>query len=195
MLCLLRHQTEAVPQYISGRTSYLRIRLAFHPYPQLIRAFCNRHRCGPPRSVRNASAWPWVAHAVSGLPGATIVALFRLAFAMAPAVTALTGPRRVTRRVILQKARCQARSPPTAWKHTVSGSISLPSPGYFSPFPHGTLRYRSCVVASLGRWSPQLPTRFFVPGRTQDGVADGRGCPTRLSRSLVRYSKPLRERH
>ena len=27
---------------------------------------------------------------------------------------------------------------PTACKHTVSGSISLPSPGFFSPFPHGT---------------------------------------------------------
>ena len=29
-------------------------------------------------------------------------------------------------------------SPPTACKRTVSGSISLPSPGFFSPFPHGT---------------------------------------------------------
>ena len=28
--------------------------------------------------------------------------------------------------------------PPTACKHTVSGTISLPSPGFFSPFPHGT---------------------------------------------------------
>ena len=28
----------AEPQSISGRTSYLRVRLAFHPYPQLIRA-------------------------------------------------------------------------------------------------------------------------------------------------------------
>ncbi len=27
---------------------------------------------------------------------------------------------------------------PTASTHTVSGSISLPSPGFFSPFPHGT---------------------------------------------------------
>ena len=26
----------------------------------------------------------------------------------------------------------------TACKQTVSGTISLPSPGYFSPFPHGT---------------------------------------------------------
>ena len=38
---------EAVPKYISGRTSYLRVRLAFHPYPQLIPAFCTRHGFGP----------------------------------------------------------------------------------------------------------------------------------------------------
>ncbi len=29
-------------------------------------------------------------------------------------------------------------SAPTACTHTVSGSFSLPSPGFFSPFPHGT---------------------------------------------------------
>ena len=27
---------------------------------------------------------------------------------------------------------------PTACVHKISGSISLPSPGFFSPFPHGT---------------------------------------------------------
>ena len=32
----------------------------------------------------------------------------------------------------------QNKSAPTACTHTVSGSISLPSPGFFSPFPHGT---------------------------------------------------------
>ena len=30
------------------------------------------------------------------------------------------------------------RPAPAACTHTVSGSISLPSPGFFSPFPHGT---------------------------------------------------------
>src|SRR6056300_1907980 len=30
------------------------------------------------------------------------------------------------------------RRAPTACTHTVSCSISLPSPGFFSPFPHGT---------------------------------------------------------
>ena len=35
----------------------------------------------------------------------------------------------------LKQFRCWAL---TACTHTVSGSISLPSPGFFSPFPHGT---------------------------------------------------------
>jgi hypothetical protein len=43
------HKTilNAVPKYISGRTSYLRVRLAFYPYPQLIPAFCTIHGFGP----------------------------------------------------------------------------------------------------------------------------------------------------
>jgi hypothetical protein len=154
----------AAPPCISGRTSYLRVRLAFHRYPQLIRNFCNSYRCGPSRPITGAAAWPWVAHTVSGLPAATN-ALFTLGFPRAPAETALTGPLLVTRRVILQKARDHrvARRRPTAltaWMRSVSGTVSLPSPGYFSPFPHGTVRYRSQPVGSLGPWSAPLPTRF-----------------------------------
>src|SRR5262249_23503474 len=80
----------AAPQCISGRTSYLRFRLAFHPYPHVIRAVCNPHRFGPPRAVMHASPCTWVAQAVSGLPPATI-ALFTLAFTLAPRVTRLTS--------------------------------------------------------------------------------------------------------
>jgi hypothetical protein len=58
--------------------------------------------------------------------------------------------------------------PLTAHQQTVSGSLSLPSPGVFSPFPHGTLRYRSLWLFSLGAWSPLLPTRFLVSGGTHD---------------------------
>jgi hypothetical protein len=58
-------------------------------------------------------------------------------------------------------------TPSTAWKRTVSGSISLPSPGCFSPFPHGTVRYRSLRVCSLGEWAPQLHTALHVCGATQ----------------------------
>ena len=38
----------------------------------------------------------------------------------------------------MQKARSHPLRAPTACKRTVSGSISLPCSGYFSPFPHGT---------------------------------------------------------
>ena len=61
----------AVPQYISGRTSYLHVRLAFHPYPQLIPHFCNNGGCEPRRPITVASLWSWVAHVVSGRIGAT----------------------------------------------------------------------------------------------------------------------------
>ncbi len=98
-------------------------------------------------------------------------ALFTLGFPRAPAVAALTGPRAVTRRVILQKAhdhRAILRWPAAliAWTQSVSGSLSLPSPGCFSPFPHGTVHYRSRRVHSLGTWSPPLPTRFRESGST-----------------------------
>jgi hypothetical protein len=122
-------------------------------------------------------------------------ALFRLAFATAPAVTALTWRQRVTRRLILQKARRHTlrsqhprrgltfgphAQPPkgeprpigikrrhsasTACRHTVSGSISLPSPGIFSPFPHGT-----CTLSvarkylALGGGPPCFPQDFPCP--------------------------------
>ncbi len=38
----------------------------------------------------------------------------------------------------MQKARRHPNGAPTACKRMVSGSLSLPYSGYFSPFPHGT---------------------------------------------------------
>ena len=45
--------------------------------------------------------------------------------------------------------------------------LCIPLPGCFSPFPHGTVRYRSSRVFSLGGWSPRLPAGFLVPRGTQ----------------------------
>ena len=72
----------------------------------------------------------------------------------------------------------------TAWTRSVSGSISLPSPGCFSPFPHGTVRYRSRPVGCLGPWAARLPTRLLVSRGTRDDCA-----PDAL---VVRDSHPLR---
>src|SRR5947208_16902216 len=80
---------KAAPKCISGRTSYLRVRLAFHPYPQVIQLLCNAGRFGPPVRITGPSACPWVAHPVSGLRRATHIARFRLAFAPAPRLPAL----------------------------------------------------------------------------------------------------------
>ena len=91
----------------------------------------------------------------------------------------LNRPPRVTRRIILQKARRQPGlrpRPSTARKQTVSGSISLPSPGCFSPFPHGTVRYRSLRVRSLGKWAPQLHTGLLVSGATQAPILGQHAC-------------------
>ena len=115
--------------------------MAFHSYPQLIQAVFNQHWFGPPYGVTRTSSWPRVDHLASRLFPATS-ARFGLAFASAR--LRLTSPLRITSRLIMQKARGQAfrtevrHSPPTACRYTVSGTISLPSQGFFSPFPHGT---------------------------------------------------------
>ena len=90
------------------------------------------------RRVPPASAWPRVDHPVSGR-SQTTRRPFGLAFAPAPPVPGLASPPGLTRRLILQKARRHRIAPaPTGRKRMVSGSLSLPSPGCFSPFPHGT---------------------------------------------------------
>ncbi len=67
-------------------------------------------------------------------------ALLRLAFATAPSLKDLTLPVKVTRRLIMQKARRHRAkgAAPTACKRMVSGSFSLRYSRFFSPFPHGT---------------------------------------------------------
>ena len=58
---------DASPKAISGRTSYLRVRLEFLPYPHLIATLFNGCAFGPPLPLTAASAWTWVDHPVSGL--------------------------------------------------------------------------------------------------------------------------------
>ena len=56
----------ASPKAISGRTSYLQVRLEFHRYPHLIRQLFNGGRFDPPWSFTFTSIWTWVGHLVSG---------------------------------------------------------------------------------------------------------------------------------
>ena len=144
--------------------------MAFHPYPQLIPQVFNPGGFGPPRPLTAASPWPWVDHSASGLHPATQPskdsnALFGLAFATA-APHGLTSPRTANSQAHSSKG---TQSPPrtrgarltalTACRHTVSGTISLPSRGTF----HHSLTVLSAIghqgVFRLTGWSRQIHSK------------------------------------
>ena len=102
---------EASPKAISRRTSYLRVRLEFLPYPHLIPTLFNGCGFGPPQDFTPASTWTWIDHPVSGLFPLTL-ALFRLGFPSAPHLKCLTSPVKITRRTVLQKVRGPAFAVP-----------------------------------------------------------------------------------
>ena len=87
--------------------------------------------------VTAPSTCPWLDHPVSGLMPRTkrpIKTRFRCAYAyrlkLARNTKSLTHYTKGTRSPL--------KGAPTACRHSVSGSVSLPSSGCFSPFPHGT---------------------------------------------------------
>ena len=149
--------SEASPKAISGRTSYLRVRLAFHPYPHLILWFFNTNRFGPPFRVTGTSPWTWVDHPVSGRRPRTHSPCSD-SLSLRLRLLTLTSHVTVTRRFILQKAR---RHP---FKRNGFRFSFTPLPGCFSPFPHGT---GSLSVAreylALGGGPPCFPRGFTCP--------------------------------
>ena len=211
--------TAAAPPCISGRTSYLQVRLAFHLYPQVIPQFCNTGGFGPRRGLTPASPCPWVAHLVSGRILATLLlARFRLAFAVAPALyRTLTFHPRPPR-----DARC--------CQHTLAGSFykrhavrrlagpkptrTLPSdclsvqgfrgsfiplPGYFSPFPHGTGSLSVArSIRALEGGPPSFPQGFSCPVvlRYSHPSTPWSACPLRDSHPLRwAFPDPSRRPH
>jgi hypothetical protein len=90
------------------------------------------------------------------------------------------------------------KRPSTACRRTVSGAISLPSPGCFSPFPHGTssLSVASTYLA-LEDGPPSFPRGFTCPAVLGNCLQRDRHVSrTGLSPSSVVLSRnlPLRER-
>ena len=140
--------------------------MAFHSYTQLIQKLFNAYWCGPPSRVTGTSPWPCVDHSVSRLPPPTkrpLQARFHCGYGAEPLSLAGDGRR------------------------MVSGTISLPSSGCFSPFPHGTR------TLSVSREYLALPDG---PG----GFTQGSTCPALLripvclAKLRVRSCHPLRRR-
>ncbi len=95
----------------------------------------------------------------------------------------LTSPVTVTRRFIMQKARRHTLlDAPTACRRMVSGTISLPCSGFFSPFLHGT------GSLSVSREYLALPDG---PG----GFAQDSSCPALLRIPLCCISLRVRDYH
>ena len=111
----------------------------------------------------------------------------------------------------MQKARGQAfrtevqHSPPTACRHTVSGTISLPSQGCFSPFPHGTGSLSVAREYLALRDGPRsFPRDFSCPAVLRNLSSEPvhfrlpgchrlwRAVPDPSTSSLVSYSPALR---
>ena len=77
---------------------------------------------------------------------------------------------------------------PTACKHRVSGSLSLPSRGAFHLSLTVLYAIGHQVVFSLGGWSPRLPTGFLVSCGTPDTSLSFSLSLTGLLPSLVPLS-------
>ena len=93
----------ASPKAISVRTSYLRVRLEFLRYPQVIPGHCNERGFGPPLSFTSTSSCSWIGHPVSGLWPLTIKRAINTRFPLASVTESLKLPVTITRRTILQK--------------------------------------------------------------------------------------------
>lgn len=148
--------------------------MAFHPYPQLIPSVFNLSGFAPPQSLTSASHWPWVDHPASGLDHATHNALFRLAFAT-------TTPHGLTSRRAADSQAHSSKGTPspqkkalTDCKHTVSGTISLPS--------RGTFHHSLTVLSAIGhrRYSglPGGPGRFTADSTSPLLLGDKRNQQT-----------------
>ena len=148
------------------------------------------------------------------------VALFALGFPSPPVHKTLGSPRTITRRLIMQKAgRHPAhskpsesllpsestgcfQSSPSSWIQNGLGSDTLYAIGfryYFTPlagvlftFPSRYLFTIGCQgVFSLIQWSGRIHAEFHVHRITWDTPRRLWTSLTRLSRSLVDFSKPL----
>ena len=159
--------SDASPKAISGRTSYLRVRLEFLRYPHLIPTLFNGCGFGPPLPLTAASTWTWIDHPVSGLLLLTL-ALLRLGFPTAPHLKCLTLPVSVTRRTVLQKVRGRTYKVLPQLVDTGFQVLFHSPPGVLFTFPS---RYWFTIghslVFSLAGWSRLIQTGFLVSRPTQ----------------------------
>ena len=152
--------------------------MAFHPYPQLIRALFNVNRFGPPGPVTDPSAWPRVDHRVSRLSPATGRPVqTRSRYGSAPEGLSLAAEEQLVGSLCKRHAVALARSD----RLQTDGFrfCFTPLPGVLPTFPS---RYWYTVglpvVFSLAGWSPLFRTGFLVSRPTQVAAPRLQVAPT-----------------
>ena len=113
---------------------------------------------------------------------ARLNAPFRLAFAPAPGLLSLSHAAQHDSQAHSTKGTPPPSRAVTSCRFTVSGSLSLPSRGFFSPFPHGT---RSLSVAA----------EYLALDRGRPGFGQGSSCPALLRILLDGLGFRLRGSH
>ena len=181
---------KASPKAISRRTSYLRVRLEFLRYPQFIRCLFNDNQFGPPLDFTLASSWPWIGHPVSGLlymtysPFSDSISLRLHSFLEFNLATYNNSLDRSTKSTI-------SRLKSLYLLVNIGFQVLFHSPpGVLFTFPSRycfTIGHQ--VVFSLMGWSPLVHTRFPVSRTTLDTTMSFDFSLTRLSLSLVCFSK------
>jgi hypothetical protein len=166
--------------------------LAFHPYPHLIRGVFNPHRFGPPPGVTPASPWTWIDRFGFGSAPAHSLALFRLAFAPAPALKALTSHARSNSPDHNAKGTQSPRSHPKAVAQLLPLVCTRVQVLFHSP--------SGVLFTFPSRYSPLSVTESYLaledgPPRFKRGFTCPAllGCPARSVLAFrIRDSHPLR---
>src|ERR1700748_3579278 len=127
---------------MSGTSRYRLVLLSFHSDPQVIRPVFNLGRFGPPRGLTPASACPWIARSVSGLPLVTKSPYSdSLSLRLRSSLNLATNESLACSRC--KKHAVTPEGAPTTCKSTVSGTISLPFWGAFHLSLTVLVHYRS----------------------------------------------------
>ena len=140
-------------------------------------------------SVTSPSAWSCLDHSVSGLIPRTerpVQTRFRCAYTyrlkLARETKSMTHYTKGTPSAL--------EEPPTACRRSVSGTVSLPSSGCFSPFPHGTCSLSvGKEYLGLEGGPPMFRQDFTCPALLEDLYLSTR---TGLSPTMADLSRSFR---
>ena len=125
--------------------------------------------------------------------GMQLDALFTLAFAPAPQLQLINLAAYRNSQVYSTKDTPLHLRAVTSCQFMVSGSISLPSPGFFSPFPHGTCTLSvAAEYLALDRGRPGFTRGFTCPALLRYRTTERPSIPpTGLSPSPAGLSSPF----